>query len=364
MTDSKERLAALVAAFDAHDVDAFLVTDETNVGYLSGFSGDSSYLLVTPKQTMLLSDGRFTTQIELDCPDLKCLIRPPSQSIVELTQSLLNELSIRRVAIESNHLSLAEFRQLESASDSIEFVETSGTVEAIRVVKDPDEIELTRRAVHIAETALTTVMGSIRADESERDVAYRIEAEMRALGAVGCSFPPIVACDASAALPHYHPGDAKVSDAETLLIDWGANYRGYASDLTRTFHRSPVSDEFSAAYQAVLAAQIAAIDLIGPGVAAADVDAAAREVLEQAGMADAFMHSLGHGIGLNVHEGPRLSASSDDSLAVGMIVTVEPGVYFADSFGIRIEDDVLVTESGCEVISRLPKGLDDCRLIL
>lgn len=165
-------------------------------------------------------------------------------------------------------------------------------------------------------------------------------------------------------LPHYHPGDAIIGDAATLLIDWGARYHGYASDLTRTLHRDNVSDDFRRAYEAVLSAQLAAIDAIRPGTAAKEVDGVARGVLETAGMGEAFKHGLGHGTGLQIHESPRMSAVSDETLASGMIITVEPGVYFEGDFGIRIEDDVLVTETGHEVLSRLPKGLDECRLIL
>ena len=364
MSNTKQRLTALVQLFAKHEIDALLVTDQTNVRYLSGFTGDSSYLLVMPQRTTILSDGRFTTQIKIDCPDLQCAIRPPSQTISDLAQSLLNDSGISRVGIESTDLALATFRELESACASIELVETTGVVESIRMIKDAEEITKTRQAVQIAEESIEAVIRSMVGSDSERDIAYRIEAEMRSRGAEGCSFPAIVACGAAGALPHYHPGATVVGDAATLLIDWGASYQGYASDLTRTFHRPPASDDFRVAYEAVLAAQLAAIDLIAPGVIASDVDAAAREVLERAGMADAFMHSLGHGTGLDIHEGPRLAASSDQTLASGMIITVEPGVYFRDRFGIRIEDDVLVTDSGYEVLSRLPKGLEECRLML
>lgn len=364
MTDSNKRLRAVVDSLGDLEVDAFLVTNETNVRYLSGFTGDSSCLLVAADRSTILSDGRFETQIAIDCPDLESAIRPPSQPMADLTQSVLNDSSTKRVAIESSDLSLAAFREFESACQSIDFVETSGRIELFRMIKDASEVDLTRRAVRIAEAAIESVLSSMRGTDTERDIAYRIEAEMRSRGAQGCSFPPIVAVGAAGALPHYHPGDTKIGDAKTLLIDWGASYQGYASDLTRTFHHEGASDDFRGAYEAVLESQVAAIDLIAPGVQASDVDAAARQTLDRAGLADAFIHSLGHGTGLDIHEGPRIAASSDQTLASGMIITVEPGVYFQGQFGIRIEDDVLVTDAGCEVLSRLPKGLDDCRLIL
>ena len=165
-------------------------------------------------------------------------------------------------------------------------------------------------------------------------------------------------------LPHYQPAETKLGEATTLLIDWGAKLDGYASDLTRTLHRETASAAFRRAYAAVLEAQLAAIDAIRPGVSAKQVDQAARDVLRREGMDQAFKHGLGHGVGLQIHESPRMSSISDETLAAGMIITVEPGVYFDGDFGIRIEDDVLVTESGHEVLSQLPKGLDDCLLML
>lgn len=364
MTETPKRLQAAIASLEQLSADALLVTDETNVRYLSGFTGDSSALLITPAQTIVLSDGRFETQIKIDCPGLASAIRPPTQQLHDLAGSLISDLKISRVAIEAGNLTLATYRSLQASCEAIDLIETNGVVERLRTIKDAGEIELTRAAVRVAESALESVLGSLAPDMTERAIAYEIEAQMRALGASGCSFPPIVASGSAGALPHYDPGSAKIGDHNTLLIDWGAIYQGYASDLTRTFHRDSVSAQFRNAYEAVLQAQLAAIETIAPGIPASAVDAVARSVLEAAGLAEAFVHSLGHGIGLAIHEGPRVSPSSDETLVSGMIITIEPGVYFADNFGIRIEDDVLVTDSGHEVLSQLPKGLDDCRLML
>ncbi len=341
-----------------------LVTDEKNVRYLSGFTGDSSYLLVQPSGTTILSDGRYETQIASECGSLARVIRPPGQLLSDLTQSVLNDLGGKRVGIEADQMSLASYRSLAEKCVTVELVETSGVVEKQRMIKDEEEIRITRQAVRIAERAFASLVPMLTAGWSERAIAHELEAKMRFLGAEGCSFAPIVAAGAAGALPHYHPSGAIIGDATSLLIDWGAFYHGYASDLTRTLHRQNVSDDFRRSYHAVLNAQLAAIDAIGPGVAAKEVDAVARGVLESAGMGDAFKHGLGHGIGLQIHESPRMSSISEETLATGMIITVEPGVYFEGAFGIRIEDDVLVTDTGHEVLSRLPKGLDDCRMIL
>ncbi len=253
---------------------------------------------------------------------------------------------------------------LKERLPNVEFKQTAGQVESLRVIKDETEIEKTRRAVDVAQRAIQSLLPRLTPDWTERQVAFELEAVMRELGASGVSFEPIVGAEPSGALPHYRPGGTKIGDAATLLIDWGAEYQGYASDLTRTFHRDHASDDFRKAYDAVLTAQLAAIAAIGPGVEAADVDAAARDSLTAAGYSDAFKHGLGHGTGLQIHEAPRLSSISTDTLQPGMIITIEPGVYFEGDFGIRIEDDVLVTEFGHEVLSTFPKGLDDCRLIM
>jgi Xaa-Pro aminopeptidase len=232
------------------------------------------------------------------------------------------------------------------------------------MIKDDQEIETTRQSVHIAQRAFQSVIPMLSPSSSEREIAHELEAKMRILGAEGCSFAPIVAAGPAGALPHYQPSNARLGDASTLLIDWGAKLGGYASDLTRTLHRETAGDAFRRAYDVVLAAQLAAIEAIRPGVSAKQVDQAARDILRAEGLDQAFKHGLGHGVGLQIHESPRMSSISDETLASGMIVTVEPGVYFDGEFGIRIEDDVLVTDSGHEVLSQLPKGLDDCLLMM
>tara|TARA_R110002049_G_scaffold72490_1_gene186953 strand:- start:45438 stop:46550 length:1113 start_codon:yes stop_codon:yes gene_type:complete len=358
------RLEILASRLTEIQVDAILVTNETNVGYLSGFTGDSSYLLVQPGRTAILTDGRYETQIAAECPQLETAIRPPGQGMLDLIKELLSGTDLGRIGFESAHVSVAEFAQLRQKCPNVEWVQTSGVVEDQRIIKDASEIEITRQAVRIAERTFQSVVAKLRPDWSEQEIAYELESTMRFLGASGVSFSPIVAAGPSGALPHYHSSPNPIGDAATLLIDWGAFYQGYASDITRTLHREHASDRFRRAYDAVLEAQLTAIQAIRPGAAAKDVDEAARQTLQKAGLGDAFKHGLGHGTGLEIHEAPRLSAISDETLQTGMIITVEPGVYFEGDFGIRIEDDVLVTETGHEVLSTLPKGLDECRMML
>lgn len=364
MSTLPTRLQRLTDSLDGLELDAMLVTDETNVRYLSGFTGDSSFLLVTPQGTSILSDGRYTAQIAEQCAGIETQIRSSTQLLRDVVKELLSSSGATKVGIEADKLTLAEFQFLEAGCDGIEFVSTKAVVEKLRMIKDEAEVLLTRRAVEIAERVFTELVPTLTSEHTEKQVAHEIEHRMRLLGAEGCSFAPIVAAGPGGALPHYQPQNLPLAKHRSLLIDWGAKYEGYASDLTRTLHQQNVSDAFKRAYEGVLEAQLAAIELIRPGVSAREVDAAARVALERHGILDAFKHGLGHGTGLQIHESPRMSPISDEILASGMIITVEPGVYYDGDFGIRIEDDILVTDSGHEVLSTLPKGLDDCRFIL
>lgn len=363
------RIEKLVNALNDENIDALLVTNEVNVRYLTGFTGDSTYLVVGGDSAILLSDGRYESQIATQCPDFEARIRSPSDLLPDLTRETLRgiqgrENSLPSVGLESQHLSLSSYRNLTSEMDGVNFVETVGIVENLRMIKDLDEIAITKKAVKIAQDAFLEVLPQVRGNWTELQLAYALESSMRGLGAEGCSFAPIVAAGPGAALPHYQPTNRTLDGADCLLIDWGALCDGYASDLTRTIPLSGGNEAFSRSHAVVLEAQMAAIEAIAPGRPTREVDEAARKVLRREGMEDAFKHGLGHGIGLQIHESPRMSAVGENTLQSGMIITVEPGVYFDGEFGIRIEDDVLVTETGHEVLSDLPKGLDDHQLIL
>lgn len=363
------RIERLIAREFENDFEAFLIVDEINVHYLTGFTGDSSWLVVdrAGKATML-SDGRYETQLSEECGELSAVIRPPGQTLAELLTEYVGDTKLKSIAFEACHVHVATMRTWTEAMPEVTWVETAGVVEELRQVKDADELSSIRRSVEIAQRAYRSVTAKLSPEMTEIDLYYDLEATMRALGAEGVSFHPIVGAEPSGALPHYRPRKVALGDCRTLLIDWGAKVDGYCSDLTRTLSRpgskSPTSARFDAAYRAVLDAQNVAIERIADGVEAIEVDRAARGVLEKAGLGEAFRHGLGHGFGLEIHEDPRMGPSSKTSLRSGMVVTVEPGVYFENEFGIRIEDDILVTDTGCEVLSDLPKGLDDCLLVM
>jgi Xaa-Pro aminopeptidase len=348
-------------------IERMLVTDETNVGYLSGFSGDSSYLLVTAAQQMILSDRRYETQIATECAGWEALVRGPQRTMLQLIKEALAATGGARggaVALEAEQICWATQRSFAEAMPEFTWIPTRGLVESLRAIKEPREIETLRRAVWVAERSFESLTARLRPQWTELEMAHELEATMRHLGASGCGFDPIVAVGPHAALPHATPRARSISESPVLLIDWGAKFDGYTSDLTRTLHVGPPKGRFAEVYPVVLAAQEAAIAAIRPGVELRGVDAAARQVITDAGWGDYFGHGLGHGIGLQVHESPRLSAISEGTLEAGMVVTVEPGIYLPGELGVRLEDDVLVTESGHEVLSSLPKGLEACSVML
>lgn len=339
--------------------DALLVTSEPNVTYLTGFTGDSSALILGRRKTLIVSDGRYAEQIEHECPGLESHIRPVGQAMLAALTEVIGRLGPKNVGFEAAHLSVAEYEKLREALPSVSWKALVGQVEALRAIKDREEIELIREAIGQAERTFAMVRAGLRGDDSEKDVADAIEAYLRRCGAESASFSPIVAAGAGAALPHYQPSaGVRIGQADFVLIDWGASHQGFKSDLTRVLVTGKVTPRFKKVYRAVLAAQERAIAAIRPGVAAREVDAEARAALDDAGFGRFFTHGLGHGLGLQIHEAPSLRRESNDTLQAGMVVTIEPGVYLPGWGGIRIEDDVLVTPDGPEILTHVPRSLD------
>ncbi len=359
-----DRIRKLSGQLSTLQADAFLVSNEINVTYLTGFTGDSSSLLVKPTGQTMLSDGRYKEQLEEECPGLAVEIKSPAEKPIDFFTHVVAESGATRIAVEADQLTVAQLSQFKKHLPDVEWIETSGVIVGQRMIKDAEEIEILRSAVRINERALESILAKLGLDWTEQEIAYELESTIRRLGATGFSFEPIIGAGPGGAKPHYRSTQTVIGDYSTLLVDWGTKLGGYASDMTRSFHFGKPPARFLSAYEAVLESQLAAIDAIRPGVDASKVDEAARNVLKKAGLDEYFVHGLGHGVGLEIHEMPRLSAVSEDVLAPGMVITVEPGVYFGGEFGIRIEDDVLVTETGHEVLSQMPKGLDDCGLIL
>ncbi|MCC6512223.1 MAG: aminopeptidase P family protein [Pirellulaceae bacterium] len=343
---------------------ALLVTNFVNVTYLTGFTGEDSYLIVHRDGELLISDPRYEEQIAEECPGLKTFIRTPQVTILSAAIDQLRLGGWPSLLVEADTLTLAAYEQLKEKLPALAVGGSRGLVEALRAIKDKDEIAMIRVAIEVAQRVFTSVRATLRSTQTEWDVACEIDRVSRQLGATGTAFKPIVAVGSRAALPHAVPGKQAMSSAPFVLIDWGAIVGGYRSDLTRVLTTGKIPPKFPKIYETVLAAQQAAIAAMRPGVMVSQIDRIAREVIEQQGMGKRFNHGLGHGIGLDIHEAPRLGKNQDRPLEPGMIVTVEPGIYYPGFGGVRIEDDILITRDGHEVLSDLPRTLDENRVEL
>ena len=353
------RIDRLRKVMAANEAPGLLVTDITNIRYLTGFTGSSAVLLVTEKDALIVSDGRYEEQLRQQCPDIESAIRPMTDGLIDFTAGLLKARCSGGVFFEYGAISLQQFDQLQQAYQR-DLQRSGPWIENLRAVKDELEIELIRKSIAINQTVFQSIVGNLSAAVTEKEIAAEIEYQGRRLGADGCSFEPIVAVGENSALAHYRPGDIKIGDGPFILIDWGLNFQGYASDLTRMVLTQDTPSKLEEIYDITLEAQLLAIGRIKPGVEAKEIDAVARDYIAAAGFGDQFNHGLGHGIGLNIHEGPRLSPSFEGVLQTGMVVTVEPGIYLPGFGGVRIEDDVLITAEGCEVLSNLPKARKQC----
>jgi Xaa-Pro aminopeptidase len=354
---SAARAERLVEALHERDLHALLVTDLVNVRWLTGFTGTNGAAVVGTEGTLrFVTDFRYLTQAAEQLGE--SWSREISTDLLEGVVKQLPDEGELRLGFDDANLSVRDHAKLARlVREGIELVAAGGAIEGLRAVKDAEELDRVRAAARLADEALTEVLKRGLAGRTERDVALDIEFTMRRLGAEAASFPPIVAAGAHGALPHAVPRDVEIPAGTLCVVDWGAQLDGYASDCTRTFATGEVDPRDRAVYDLVLRAQEAALAAVRPGPTGREIDAVARAIIDDAGHAEHFGHGLGHGVGLEVPEGPRLSKQGEDALAAGMVVTVEPGVYVPGAVGVRIEDLVIVTEDGGEVVSSLPKEL-------
>lgn len=351
-----DRRAALLAKAAERELDALLVTNLVNVRWLTGFDGSNAAVVLGAQQQRFITDFRYLTQSaeQLD-PEWE------REIATDLLKRAIEALPAQplKLGFDDRHLTVRQHEQLGKlvADREVELVAAGGLVEALRAVKDAAEVELIRRAARLADAAFEEVVGAGIIGRTEREVALDLEVAIRRRGAEGVAFPPIVAAGEHGARPHAVPRDMPIAENTLVVIDWGAQLDGYASDCTRTVATGPLDPRDEAIYQTVLVAQEAALRAVRAGPTGKEVDAVARAIIEDAGHADHFGHGLGHGVGMEVHEGPRLAKTGEDALAAGNIVTVEPGIYVPGAIGVRIEDLVAVTDGGCEVLNGLPKAL-------
>lgn len=361
-----ERVARLQKKLARKKLDGLLITEPHNRRYLSGYTaadhgiGESAGVLLIPArgQSILMTDSRFVLQAEQEATGFEIILYP--RGLVHLLKKLLPGRSVRSLAFESDYMLHATFRKMEKglSGQGVELVPTSGQVESMRVVKSEAEIAVIRKSVLRNEQVFSLVYNTIEPGMSEREIALALELTMHELGAERPSFETIVAFGDNAAKPHAVPGERILKSGEMVLIDMGLVLDGYCSDMTRTFVAGRPGELFIERLRVVRSAQQAGIAAIRAGVTCREVDLAAREVIRKAGYGEFFGHALGHGVGLAVHEEPRLSSRSRRKLRPGMVVTVEPGIYLPDWGGIRLENMVVVREDGCEVLNKDATGLD------
>ncbi|MCS7239713.1 MAG: Xaa-Pro peptidase family protein [Candidatus Bipolaricaulota bacterium] len=356
MSEYAERRKRLWEKVRAQGVDAFLIvnvegSEYPNLRYLTGFTGTFGVLILA-ENALFLTDPRYTEQAQrqVDLP----VVEVRGRWIPQLIEKL-QALGAKRIGLGSQRTTLHLFEELRKAGEGLEFVPLGSPVEELRKVKTETEIQRIKEAVELTEAGLRWILGQLRPGMTEREVALELEFWYRKEGTDHVAFELIVAAGPNSAMPHYRGGPCPLRRGEVVLFDIGARVDGYCADLTRVVALGKPDPEVQAAYKLVRAANEAGIKAIAAGARGKDVDAQARRVIEEAGLGERFGHGLGHGVGLEIHEGPRLSATSEDILETGNVVTVEPGVYFPGKFGIRIEDLVVVREKGAQTLSTFPK---------
>jgi len=349
------RVEALRALLADQGLDALVVSQPENRRYLSGFTGSAGVLIISQQDAIIATDSRYFIQASQQAPDFE--LAKVTDELPPVLAEVLQRLGTRRVGFEAAHVAFAIHQRWVEAVPDIEWVPTEDLVEGLRAVKDEAELALIRQAVTLTDEALVQVTDRIRPGMTERQVAWELEVYLRTHGAEAVAFEIIVASGPNSALPHARATDRVIRSREPIIIDVGARVDGYHSDLTRTLCLGPTDRRFEEIYHIVLQAQTVAEAGIRAGMGGQEADSLARQVIEDAGYGEHFGHSLGHGVGLAVHEKPRLGKTSKDVLRPGMAVTVEPGIYLPDWGGVRLEDIVLVGADGVEVLTQAPKRL-------
>jgi Xaa-Pro aminopeptidase len=358
------RVERLRGSLDDAGCDALVVTNLTNIRYLTGFSGSAATLVVSgddDEAPLFVTDGRYGDQAadELDRAGVEARIEV--RLTADTQRTLLAEAltGVDRVGLEAEDVSWARKRTLSSeVFPQAQVIPTKSLVEDLRQIKDDGEVSRIAAASAMADAALAAVRHRLLDQPTESEIALELEWQMRRLGADGVSFESIVASGPNGARPHHQPGLRRIEEGDLVVIDFGALLEGYHSDTTRTLAVGELSETQARMWDVVHESQAKGVAAVRPGVSALDVDEACREVIREAGWADAFTHGTGHGVGLDIHEAPRVGRASDATLAPGHVVTVEPGVYLPEHGGVRIEDTVVVTAEGCRTLTRAPKDRD------
>ncbi len=353
----KKRLRKLRARTKKAGLDALLISNEPDIRYLTHFKGEDALLLVTPRQVYVLSDFRFIEEIERVSPFLRLILRN-HKAHTDLLRELVGDLRIQKLGIQEEYMTVMQRQRVAKAVGAKKLKSINGWLSEQRSIKDEYEIKLIRKAIRIQERALQATMEEIEPGMTERQLAGVLEYNMKWLGADNPAFSTIVGAGPNSSLCHYTPDNKPIRRGQVLLIDFGANYRGYHSDMTRTFGVGKMPKRIRKIYPIVHEAFLAARDILAPGVPLVEVDQAARGFIRDAGFGKYFGHGLGHGIGLNIHEAPGIGSKAKQKLQAGQVLTIEPGIYLPGIGGVRLENDILITETGHKDLCSLPMGLE------
>ncbi|TCP70617.1 M24 family metallopeptidase [Baia soyae] len=352
----EKRLANLRREMMSQGIEVYLITNPYNRRYITGFTGSSGVAIVTEKEAVFVTDFRYIDQVKAECPHFRLELQS-SLDIWHTVRESIKKLGLKKVSFEATHMTFAQFQALSQGDSSIEYIPAPQIIEELRMIKSEDELSIIRQAATIADRTFEQIIQYIQPGLKESEVQLRLKVLMMEMGATGPSFDIIVASGWRGALPHGVASDKVIEKGDLVTLDFGAAYQGYVSDLTRTVMVGKPNEKQKEIYDIVLEAERKAVDALRPGMTGMEADAVARDLITQRGYGAYFGHGTGHGIGLEVHEGPRLSQAGSNVLKPGNVVTVEPGIYLSDFGGVRIEDDVLITESGHEVLTHCTKEL-------
>ena len=349
----EQRIERLRKAMQQEQLPAVLITNAYNRQYMTGFTGTSGYVLITLDRAIFLTDFRYMTQAAQQCPLYEVIEHQPKAVLTVL--ELLQKMGIQKVGFEQNDLSYGSYLGYTVDLSGIELVGTSNLVEKLRYVKDEHELQIMQEAADLADQTFTYILTRLKPGVTEKQIALDIEVFIRQNGGTSTSFETIVASGERSALPHGKASDRVIQGNEFVKLDFGAYYKGYCSDITRTVVLGKPTDKHKEIYDIVLEAQLHCLENLKPGMSGKEGDALARDVIAKHGYAKHFGHGTGHGLGMEIHESPRLSQTDDTILTPGMVVTVEPGIYLPGFGGVRIEDDVVLTDTGIKILTHSTK---------
>lgn len=352
---TNKRLTRVREKLQELSLDALLITNPVNRRYVSGFTGSSGVLLITAANSWLLTDFRYMTQAPQQAADFTVVEH--GARWIDTVKELSAAAGIDKLGFEQEHVVFSDYTAWKSTLGEIQLQPVSGIVEQLRMIKDEAELAIMRDAAVLADETYNHILGFIKPGLRERDVALEMEIFMRSKGATSSSFETIVASGERSALPHGVASDRLIGNNEFVKLDFGAYYKGYCSDITRTIVVGKPADKHREIYEIVLEAQLATLAAVKPGMTGREADAVARGIISRYGYGDNFGHGTGHGLGMEIHESPRLSKTGETVLEPGMVVTVEPGIYLPGFGGVRIEDDIVVTASGNSLLTSSPKAL-------